>query len=160
MGAEVDALKARIAAERVVVTPETQHQHSMKLVEEYIKAAVKDIVVQALQEASALVHRDTGKYSESLTKANVVVTRITPTQYHVLIARIAPYGEYVEEGRQPGKGPPPKKLEAWVERHLGLKGAEAKSVAYLIGRKIAAKGLVGDGQVQAAITRVAATIKL
>lgn len=55
-----------------------------------------------------------------------------------------------------GKQPAPKKLQAWVMRRLGLKGAQAKPVAFLIGRKIA-RGVEGDPVVRQAIDRVAAT---
>lgn len=58
------------------------------------------------------------------------------------------YFKYVEEGRSPGKFPPPDSIERWIE----TKGIEPKadengklpsqkSLAYLIGRKIATEGI-------------------
>jgi HK97 gp10 family phage protein len=50
------------------------------------------------------------------------------------------YGLYIEFGRPPGKGPNTKHLIGWVRRKLGLRGNEAKSAAFNIGRKIAQRG--------------------
>ncbi|HET7276134.1 MAG TPA: hypothetical protein VFI91_13275 [Longimicrobiaceae bacterium] len=55
-----------------------------------------------------------------------------------------PYALVVERGRQPGKMPPPEALELWVRRKLGVQNVnEARSVAYLIARKIGREGTEG-----------------
>lgn len=54
----------------------------------------------------------------------------------------AVYGEPVEMGTKP-HFPPIAPIQHWVEGKLGLAGAEAKSVAYLIARKISKKGTEG-----------------
>ena len=53
------------------------------------------------------------------------------------------YGQVVELGRMPGKYPPVGALLSWVEKILGYSGKEAKSVEYLVARKIAKKGYKG-----------------
>ena len=156
MGKVAD-LKARLATPQPV-TPEELPRVLFKLLEEYIQAALFDVVTEAVQVASEKVKKDTGKYSTSLKNARVVVTRIRVMEYHTLLGAVASDGDFLEEGRDPGKQPPPKKLQAWVTKHLGLTGSEAKSVAYLIGRKIA-KGVAGDHIIQQAVDQVAASGK-
>lgn len=50
------------------------------------------------------------------------------------------YIYYLDQGRRPGKFPPVQNLRDWVRSKLGLDSAEAKQVAFLIGRKIANEG--------------------
>ncbi len=51
------------------------------------------------------------------------------------------YHDAVEEGRNAGKPPPTAALVPWVGSKLGIPiGAERQSVAFLVARKIAAKG--------------------
>jgi hypothetical protein len=45
------------------------------------------------------------------------------------------YAPYVEEGRKPGRQPPPDAIEAWVARRGGSSGA-----AFMLARSIAARG--------------------
>lgn len=53
------------------------------------------------------------------------------------------YGEALEYGRSPGKYPPRKPIQAWVEKKLEVSGKEAKAVAFLVARKIAKQGTKG-----------------
>jgi hypothetical protein len=50
------------------------------------------------------------------------------------------YIYFLDQGRGPGKFPPPTNIVAWVRSQLGLEGREAKQVAFLIGRKISQEG--------------------
>ena len=51
------------------------------------------------------------------------------------------YGYFVEHGRAPGGFPPPRVLELWVKRKLGIGDPqEIARVAYLVGRKMATQG--------------------
>lgn len=54
------------------------------------------------------------------------------------------YLPIVERGRRPGKQPPTKALLLWVVRKLGISDARrARSVAFLIARKIGRVGTTG-----------------
>jgi hypothetical protein len=54
----------------------------------------------------------------------------------------APYSPIIEGGRRPGaRMPPPRVLEGWVRRRLGISGKEAKGVAFVVARAIAKRGL-------------------
>lgn len=56
----------------------------------------------------------------------------------------AVYGWPVEEGRTPGKPPPPvDAIEYWVRRKLGIPDTESRQVAYIIARSIGRKGTKG-----------------
>ncbi|MDV4026561.1 hypothetical protein CMT52_19735, partial [Elizabethkingia anophelis] len=50
------------------------------------------------------------------------------------------YSEELAKGRKPGKLPPVKQIEKWVNVKLGLSGNEAKSVAWAISKKIEKEG--------------------
>ena len=54
----------------------------------------------------------------------------------------AKYAEPVEYGTRP-HFPPIEPIKYWVEKKLGLEGAEAASVAFLIARKISKEGTEG-----------------
>jgi hypothetical protein len=45
-----------------------------------------------------------------------------------------------ETGRKPGKWPPRNVIQSWVEQKLGKTGPEARSLAFLIARKIGTEG--------------------
>lgn len=47
---------------------------------------------------------------------------------------------FVEEGRRPGKFPPVRKMQLWVQRKLNIKGKQRNRVAFLVGRKISKSG--------------------
>lgn len=48
---------------------------------------------------------------------------------------------FVDDGRPPGKPPPIDVLVRWVERRLGLGGAEARQAAFAISQKLAQRGV-------------------
>lgn len=61
------------------------------------------------------------------------------------------YGKWVDEGRKPGKGIPPQKIEQWVKQKpirprldgqfVKVTDAKVKSLAFLINRKIKEEGI-------------------
>lgn len=59
------------------------------------------------------------------------------------VAHSSLYGDIVEMGRRPGKFPPTAPIALWVRSILGVSGAEAKAVTFLVARKIARKGYKG-----------------
>ena len=50
------------------------------------------------------------------------------------------YSEQLAQGRIPGKAPPIRHLEKWVNAKLGISGTEATSIAFAISKKIAKEG--------------------
>ena len=52
----------------------------------------------------------------------------------------AKYGLFVENGRDPGKAPPPGALNLWVKRKWNLAEKDVPSAAFLLGRHIAEHG--------------------
>lgn len=69
--------------------------------------------------------------------------RGTPVR-ELLVASTQPYAPPVERGRQPGKFPPMGPILLWVRRKLGAGSEkEARSIAFLVARKIARKGTPG-----------------
>jgi hypothetical protein len=63
------------------------------------------------------------------------------------------YAEVIEKGRDPGKAWPPEGvLLRWIEAKLGMSGAEAKRVEFLVRRKIGQKGFEGRHMFEKALT--------
>lgn len=50
------------------------------------------------------------------------------------------YSEQLAQGRKPGKAPPIRQLEKWVNAKLGISGPQATSIAFAISKKIAKEG--------------------
>lgn len=135
-----------------VTIPPTQIEETIDgILDDVLLAGVQDAVVYILQEAATLAPVDTGALAAALAEPDVVVSRINPSEFNVLVQNLVDYTDYVEAGRPPGRAPPPDKIEAWVVRNLGLSGKDAKSVAYLIGRKIATQGIPARKFIQQAI---------
>lgn len=55
----------------------------------------------------------------------------------------APHLHYALYGRRPGKGPPRKAIELWIDDKGIVAEVSKQSLAYLIQRKIAAEGTTG-----------------
>ena len=64
-----------------------------------------------------------------------------------VVASRAPYAGYVEFGRRPGGAMPPWRegspLYRWVVRNLESQGGDFESVAFLVARAIARRGIRG-----------------
>ena len=81
-------------------------------------------------------------------------------QIYRMQIRMAEYGEYVDEGRKPGKGLPVGVLENWLRypnvlqkltgQDKQLKDYERKSLAFLINRSIKQKGIKPKNWIQPA----------
>lgn len=79
------------------------------------------------------------------------------TKYEVSLY-LKDYWYYIEHGRQPGKFPPVDKILEWIEVKPVLpypdkngKLPTPNQLAYLIGRKIATKGIEGGHQLEESI---------
>lgn len=54
----------------------------------------------------------------------------------------APYFQYVDKGRKPGKMPPSGPIKKWVERRgIVIKGQSSAQTAFVIARSIGKKGI-------------------
>lgn len=66
----------------------------------------------------------------------------------------APHSPFVEKGRGPGRFPPVKAIEDWIESKQGLPAIfkeKKKQFAFLIGRKIAQQGTKGSDILESVI---------
>lgn len=88
-----------------------------------------------LQQKSQAAGVDTGGFAAGW--------RVVRRGKGVRIINIRPGSGFIDNGRAPGKAPPPDVILGWVQRRFGQTGAQARSTAFLIGRKIAQRGLVG-----------------
>lgn len=81
-------------------------------------------------------------------------------QTAVRVYNVAPYAAVIEHGRRAGKTPPPARaLIPWVSRKLGIRGDEAKSVAFAVARSIGKKGIKGKFVLGGAMERIKVAIE-
>jgi len=80
--------------------------------------------------------------------------RGVPARREGVVASSLFYAPIVEVGRRPGKRPPLAPILLWVQRKLGLSGTEAQQAAFLITRKIGARGTVGAHMFERAFQRL------
>ena len=84
--------------------------------------------------------------STQVTTSNGLVYDVTMT--------LVDYWRYVEEGRKPGKFPPPDAILKWIKvkpvipRPMNGKLPTEKQLAFLIGRKIATEGIEAGHQLK------------
>lgn len=96
---------------------------------------IKDTLAQRRIDASGDLSNSIETYFE-----------IEGETYSVII-ELADYWKYVEDGRGPGKFPPPSEIKDWIRfKHIVPRASSSRKVptteqvAYLIGRKIATTG--------------------
>lgn len=71
-----------------------------------------------------------------------------------VVLNLAEYWKYVEDGRKPGKFPPPKAILKWIQvkpvipRPIHGKLPTKEQLAFLIGRKIATEGIEPGNQLK------------
>lgn len=102
------------------------------------------------------------KYKQKLTKDGHIASGklINSISYDVVFnnqqfnvnINLEPYYIYIENGRKPGKFPPPSSIEMWIKnkrivpRATNGKLPTEKQLAFLIGRKIAKEGIKPGNQ--------------
>ena len=75
---------------------------------------------------------------------SVVMLELSARRIAGAIVNPAPYHDIRDVGRRPGKRPPTAALIPWVGTKLGIPpGPEREGVAYLVARKIGARGYRG-----------------
>lgn len=95
-----------------------------------------------------LVHSDRIASGELLNSCEFEV-EVNGNTFSVVLS-MADYWKYIEEGRNPGKFPPPNKILEWIMIKPVLPRPDDKikitprQLAYLIGRKIANEGYEGS----------------
>jgi hypothetical protein len=68
---------------------------------------------------------------------------LTNTGVVGVIGAASDHAIYAHEGRRPGKQPPTAALVPWVRKKLNVEPARARSVAFLVARKIGRRGTRG-----------------
>lgn len=78
-----------------------------------------------------------------------------PTTRGAVLGNDAPYALVIEKGRRPNRpGPPLLPIQLWVQKKLGLSGAEAKDAAFAIRRHIHEEGTEPHNIVQLAAIKL------
>lgn len=92
-----------------------------------------------------MVVSETPRGASGLARGSIVTElRGRPGARAALIASSLFYAPILERGRRPGKRPPTASLLLWVVRKLGIADrARARSVAFVIARKIGRVGTSG-----------------
>ena len=81
-------------------------------------------------------------HGEVIQKGAAIIRGVVATQ--------SPYGEVIEKGRRAGKRWPPEgALLRWIELKMGVDGARAKRLEFVIRRKIGKKGFLGQRMFEA-----------
>jgi len=128
-----------------------------------IREGTRQAVLQGAQELEGRVKTwiaDNGPYDRGRLRQSIHST-LLPVQIAAKVSSNVNYAAAAHSGRKPGKAPPPSVLIGWVRRRvrqgrLELEGIEKgkrgvvkarerqiKSIAFLIGRKIARVGTKG-----------------
>lgn len=115
------------------------------------REAIEKGQARAATRTLALLHRLTlnaprasknGRRGAVDTGAFLKGWRVTNRGRVTTVENVAPHAPFVEAGRKPGKPPPVDAILPWVRRNLNLRGAKARTVAFLIARAIGRRGLL------------------
>lgn len=114
---------------------------------------IQQIIIQTISE---VLHEEGEQYvndlknrlgNQGLTDSNLFNTITFTVNGSTLSINMADYADFVDQGRSPGKQPPPDAIEKWVRsKGLTMDGSsqplerQQKSLSFLIGRKIGEEG--------------------
>lgn len=126
-----------------------------------IPEATFDNIVLALQQYREAFERaykykliaDDKKATGQLINSISTTIKVGGTTFEVVMS-IVDYFKYVEEGRKPGKFPPPNAILKWINvkpvipRPMHGKLPTKQQLAFLIGRKIATEGIEAGHQLK------------
>jgi hypothetical protein len=85
---------------------------------------------------------NTGYYARAW-KTEKVMESSSAFDGYIRVFNQAPYAGVIEYGRRAGVRPPAAALVPWVRRKLGVSAKKAPGVAFVIARKIGARGIPG-----------------
>lgn len=117
----------------------------------------EELIKQYRSNLEANGHEATGNLANSIT----FELHINDDSFGVEF-NLADYWVYVEEGRSPGKFPPPEALLSWISvknilpHEINGKLPSEQTLAFLIGRKIATEGTKGTHDMKMAQQEVIA----
>jgi len=103
---------------------------------EAVDKAVARAAEKVRSEAIENLDRNKTNNTGDLRKS-IITSKEGWAKYKVLVGEL--YGVFVEYGTKP-HFPPPSEIEKWVVRKLGVKGKEAKKLAWAISKHIAIHG--------------------
>ena len=112
-------------------------------------------IINEYTEAVAEKYKELLKRDGKLASGNLYNSvRVINDEYAPSIS-LADYWQFVESGRRPGKFPPPPAIKQWVQlKFPNENNLKIQQLTYLIGRKIAEKGIKPGNQMQEAINAV------
>lgn len=90
-----------------------------------------------------------GKGNGELVHSSTANITLNGTTYSIVL-NLPDYWKYVEEGRRPGKFPPPDAIKKWITvkgilpREINGRLPSENQLSFLIGKKISNKGLQGE----------------
>ena len=99
---------------------------------------------------------DDGKVASGNLVNSIHANSVSETQdgYDLSISAVD-YAKYVEDGRKPGKFPPPPAIQSWVKIKFPSENAiKQNQIAFLIGRKIARFGIPPGNYLDQAVNQV------
>lgn len=95
--------------------------------------------VEKLQnDIKAVTPRSQGNLANSIQ-----ITGVQKSDAYTVELQALDYFQYVDQGRKPGKFPPPTTIRNWVNKNLHPSIKEANSLTYLVSKKIARYGTKG-----------------
>lgn len=111
-----------------------------------LKKALEELGVDFIKElTNQLIAADKKATGELINSLDYRVVEVLDN--FLLTITSAPYLKWVDEGRRPGKMPPPSKFLKWIDaRNIKFKDKKGKfiskqSTAFLIARSIGKKGI-------------------
>lgn len=109
------------------------------------KEKIMNAINEKLQDFAQLVFQYSQEYlvdQNKIDSSNLFKTaNIKSSFMRPEIIYPAPYAEAVHNGRDPGSMPPPKSLEKWVRRKLGVRPQNVPNVAFAIAKSIEERGI-------------------
>ena len=118
---------------------------------------LREYASQAATRYKDRLLNDDKKASGQLLNSITSEIKVGGEQFTVVL-NLVDYWKYVEEGRKPGKFPPPKAILKWITvkpvipRPIHGKLPTKQQLAFLIGRKIATEGIEAGHQLRDTVT--------